>query len=284
MRRRKPMLHPIAMGIQTDIQLRDHADETRRPLSIVTALPADRSMTPVGFNTVLAVCPGPSGDSSVLAIAEALARLAGAELIEMSTASAIRRRADQERAGVVALGMQGTAGFAGVAETVRHLLDAGKAVLVVPRLQGRGVRLERIGIGYDGSRSAEAALQVARQLTSAGRGHGARLEIAYVDDSATDSGEPDSDTIAARRGVMIGWWLGGVAGEVPGAVRPAHLIGGPASRLAQLSGNLDLLVIGRRGRPFLRRVLTRSVSTSLIATTRCPLLIVPPNLLSSRAR
>jgi nucleotide-binding universal stress UspA family protein len=278
------MLHPITVGIQTDIQLRDHADETRRPLSIVTALPADRSMAPGGFNTVLAAWPDPSGEGSVLAIAEALARLAGAQLVGMSAASAIRRRADQERAGVVALGMQGTAGFAGVAVTARHLLDAGKAVLVVPRLQGRRLRLERIGIGYDGSRSAEAALQVARQLASAGRAHGARLEVAYVDDSPPDSGESDSDTIATRRGAMIGWWLGGVAGEVPGAVRPAHLIGDPARQLARLSGDLDLLVIGRRGRPFLRRVLTGSVSTSLIATTRCPLLIVPPNLLSPRPR
>jgi nucleotide-binding universal stress UspA family protein len=57
---------------------------------------------------------------------------------------------------------------------------------------------------------------------------------------------------------------------------PVQLIGDPARQLAQLSGNLDLLVIGRRGRPFLRRALTGSVSTSLIATTRCPLLIVPP--------
>jgi nucleotide-binding universal stress UspA family protein len=273
------MLHPIAMAIQTDIQLSDHADETRRSFSIVTAR-ADRSMTPAGFNTVLVVCPGPSGDRSVLAIAETLARLAGAQLVETSTASAIRRRADQEQAGVVALGMQGTAGFPTVAGTARDLLDAGKAVLVVPRLQDRGLRLERIGIGYDGSRSAEAALQVARQLASAGREDGARLEVAYVDDSAPDSGEPDSDTIAARRGAMIGWWLAGVAGEFPGAVRPAHLIGDPVSRLARLSGNLDLLVIGRRGRPTVRRLLTRSVSTSLIATIRCPLLIVPPDWLS----
>jgi nucleotide-binding universal stress UspA family protein len=272
------MLHPITVSIQTDIQLRDHADETRRPLSIVTPLPAERSMKPGGFNTVLAVCPGPSGDGSVLAIAEALARLAGAQLVEISAASAIRRRADQERAAVVALGIQETAGLAGVAETARDLLDAGKAVLVVPRMHGRRSRLERIGIGYDGSRSAEAALQVARQLASAARGHGARLEVAYVDDSAPDSGEPDSDMIAARRGAMISWWLGGVASDVPGTVRPAHLIGDPTGRLARLSDNLDLLVIGRRGRRFLRRVLTTSVSTSLIATTRCPLLIVPPTL------
>jgi nucleotide-binding universal stress UspA family protein len=269
------MLHPITMGIQTDIQQSDHADATRPPLSIATALPADRSMTLAGFNTVLAVCPGPSGDGSVLAIAEAMARLAGAQLVEIPTASAIRRRADHERAGMVVLGTQGTGGFASVTETARQLLDAGKAVLVVPPLQGRRLRLDHIGIGYDGSRSAEAALQVARALASPGQGHRARLEVAYVDDSARESGESDSDTIAARRGAMIDWWLGGVAGEVPGAVRPVHLIGEPARRLAQQSGNLDLLVIGRRGRPFLRRVFTGSVSTSLIATTRCALLIVP---------
>ena len=67
-----------------------------------------------------------------------------------------------------------------------------------------------------------------------------RLEVAYVDDAAPESGESDSDTIAGRRRAMIHWWLAGVADEVPGAVRPVHLIGDPARRLAQLSSNLDL--------------------------------------------
>ena len=50
----------------------------------------------------------------------------------------------------------------------------------------------------------------------------------------------------------------------------------PSSELAELSRDLDLLVIGTRGRAPLRRALTGSVSRNLIATVRCPLLIVPP--------
>ena len=238
---------------------------------------------------VLAASPGPSDDGSVQAFAEALAQLAGAKLVEVCewpattrarsapipTANAIRRLAGQERAAVVALAAPHGGGFTGVADIARQLLDATTAVLVVPRPQGRPVRLTHIGVGYDGGAPAEAALEVARELTSGGRGDGARLEVAFVDDAAPESGESDSDTIAGRRRAMIHWWLAGVAGEVPGAVRPVHLTGAPARQLARLSEDLDLLVVGRRAQPFMRRALTRSVSTSLIAMTRCPLLIVP---------
>jgi hypothetical protein len=41
------------------------------------------------------------------------------------------------------------------------------------------------GIGYDGSWSTGAALQLARELANAGRGHDAHLKVAYVDDSAS---------------------------------------------------------------------------------------------------
>jgi nucleotide-binding universal stress UspA family protein len=290
-RRKQLTLYPITVNIPID---------TRRP--------------------VLTVRPGPSGDGSVVAIAEAMAQLEGAQLVEVCegpdslhapgcggarapaasrssmtattrtrsaaipTANAIRRRAEHERAAVVVLAAPHTGGFTSVGEIARQLLDAGTAVLVVPRPQGRRLRLAHIGVGYDGGAPAEAALEVARELASAGRGDAARLEVAYVDDATPESGEADSDTIAGRREAMIDWWLGGVAGEVPGAVCPVHLIGAPAKQLARLSGDLDLLVIGRRGRPFLRRALTGSVSTSLIATTRCPLLIVPARFrLAARA-
>jgi hypothetical protein len=65
--------------------------------------PPNRSTALPGFTTVLAVCPGQCGEGSVLAIAESMARLAGAPLVEAAipTATAIRHQADQERAGVV---------------------------------------------------------------------------------------------------------------------------------------------------------------------------------------
>ena len=70
--------------------------------------------------------------------------------------------------------------------------------------------------------------------------------------------------------------LAGLVEQVPAPVRPLRRVGDPAAELAELSQDLDLLVIGTRGRAPLRRALTGSVSRKLIATARCPLLIVPP--------
>ena len=81
---------------------------------------------------------------------------------------------------------------------------------------------------------------------------------------------------------MIEWWLRELGREVSAPVRPVRLIGDPAAELAEHSRGLDLLVVGAHKASFLRRALTGSVSGSLIATTRCPLLIVPRRRGSAR--
>ena len=173
------------------------------------------------------------------------------------------------------------AGSADAVEIARRLLDAGTAVLAVPPWQGRQPRLAHIGIAYDGRRPADAAFEIARNLADAGRGEVARLEIAYVDDPAPC--EPGDETLIPRRAAMIEWWLRELGRQVSAPVRPVRLIGDPAAELAQHSRGLDLLVVGARGGSFLRHALTGSVSSSLIATTRCPLLIVPQRRLRTSA-
>ena len=113
-------------------------------------------------------------------------------------------------------------------------------------------------------------------MAEAGRGQMTRFDIAYVDDSASAACEVDGDVVASRREAAIEWWLAGLVEQVPAPVRPLRRVGDPAAELAELSQDLDLLVIGTRGRAPLRRALTGSVSRKLIATARCPLLIVPP--------
>ena len=122
-----------------------------------------------------------------------------------------------------------------------------------------------------------------RRIAEAGRGQMTRLDIAYVDDSATPRAKLDSDVVASRRETAIEWWLAGLVEQVPAPVRPLRRVGDPAGELAELSHDLDLLVIGTRGRAPLRRALTGSVSRKLIATARCPLLIVPPRAAAAMA-
>jgi nucleotide-binding universal stress UspA family protein len=132
-----------------------------------------------------------------------------------------------------------------------------------------------VGIAYDGSRDAEAALSVARTVAENARGRLSRIDIAYVDTSASAAGESDADAIDARRTALIEWWLTDHAADLPGPVRAARLIGEPADELASLSQDLDLLIVGSRGRAPLRRAITGSVSRALTTASRCPLLVVP---------
>jgi len=87
--------------------------------------------------------------------------------------------------------------------------------------------------------------------------------------------ELDGDMVplAPRNGDRVVARRAGGARAAP--ARPLRRVGDPARELAELSHDLDLLVIGTRGRAPLRRALTDSVSRKLIATTRCPLLTVP---------
>jgi nucleotide-binding universal stress UspA family protein len=231
---------------------------------------APDTTTPAVFGTILAVCSQPGSGRSVVPAAAAIARLAGARVVTAHPLlGVIHQVARRERADAVAIAAD-SADAVGIA---RRLLEAGTAVLAVPPWQGRQPRLAHIGIAYDGRRPAEAAFEVARNLADAGRGEVARLEIAYVDDPAPC--EPGDETLIPRRAAMIEWWLRELGRQVSAPVRPVRLIGDPAAELAQHSGDLDLLVVGTRSGSFLRRALTGSVSSSLIATTRCPLLIVP---------
>jgi nucleotide-binding universal stress UspA family protein len=234
------------------------------------------------FDTVLSACLDPAIDDGASPVAGAIARLTGARLVAACAlpagagAKAIVRMAREEPADLVALAAPDLRGSERIPDLARALLDDGVAVLVVPAGDHRSWRPARIGLGYDGSPPADAALAIASRLLEAGRGEDGLLDIAYVDDSAAASYESEGEVIASRRGAVIEWWLDDLVEPLPARVRPLRLIGDPTVELAELSDDLDLLVIGTRGRASLRRVFTGSVSRGLIARTRCPLLVVPP--------
>jgi nucleotide-binding universal stress UspA family protein len=273
--------------------------------------------TRVAFNTQLAICPTPPDGADAHSVAAAIARLAGAALFSpcwrstvsdandliactardecprragrelklpaSRTRDDIARNARADGANLVAIAASPDGDSDQAAQLARTLLDAGIAVLTIPPSADRRLQLRRLGIGHDGSRPAAAALAVARRIAEAGRGQMTRLDIAYVDDSASSAGEDDSDVVASRRQAAIEWWLADLVVQVPAPVRPLRRVGDPAGELAELSHDLDLLVIGTRGRAPLRRALSGSVSRRLIATARCPLLIVPLQAAASMA-
>jgi nucleotide-binding universal stress UspA family protein len=161
-------------------------------------------------------------------------------------------------------------------EHARGLLDSGTAVVVVPDQTRPVARFARIGIGYDGGGPAGSALDTASALVAARPAEVEQVDVIHVDDSASAVGDAQDHVVSSRRSAVIAWWLERVAGQIPAAVRIVRAVGDPATELAQLADQFDLLVVGTRGRAPLRRALTGSVSAKLMRTTRCPLLVVPP--------
>ena len=243
----------------------------------MTALRADERKHRAALRTILAVELGPSADGAVEAAA-VMARLTGADLIErrlehQHNGHEIVATAREEAADLVVLDARSHP-LRHVARLLRPSLDAGFGVLAVPPAAPAELRLERIGVGHDGSRDAQRALMTAIDLVGSAGAEVARFDVVYADDAFEPSDEPHVHELASRRDAMIEWWLGALCDEVPAIVRPLRLVGEPARALADLSHDLDLLIVGTRRRR-LRSLVASSVSDSLLAHASCPLLIVP---------
>jgi len=138
--------------------------------------------------------------------------------------------------------------------------------------------------GVDGSTDARLALRTAARVSAQ---LGARLVVAHVVQL------PDrSSRLGPKTMVSIG------AGLEAGVKMLARLLeeeglsdvdqrvdyGFPADRLADLADEEDaeLIVVGSRGRRGFKAVLFGSVSAGLIGVARCPILVVPPGVVSAR--
>ena len=125
--------------------------------------------------------------------------------------------------------------------------------------------LRRIGVAVDGSEPATCALAAAARLA---RATGAHVEL-------LSAGQTLEHAAAWLHVARLSLESSGVAFSS----RP--LAGGPRERLADASGDLDLLVCGSRGRSRPVAALLGSVSAHLVAQAQCPVLVVPPTVARS---
>jgi nucleotide-binding universal stress UspA family protein len=80
-------------------------------------------------------------------------------------------------------------------------------VLAIPPTARTARRVERIGVGHEGSPAAQRALATAVDLVSIAGDAVAYLDVVYVDEALLPSDELDALELRSSRDSMIEWWL-----------------------------------------------------------------------------
>ncbi len=224
-------------------------------------------------------------------LAAAGARATPVVLADGHPARALHALAEQVGAGLVVIGSAHRAGPYRLllGDTAAGLLPGAPcAVAVAPRgLAPGGRRLRTIGVGYDGSREARAALELARALADRA---GAGLRVCAVaprppapwpTSVSAAWPEPEPDAAAARTaGRMAAEGMAEAGGRATGAA----LVGDAGAALVRCSRDLDLLVLGSRSYGPVRRLLLGSTSTKLVHRSACPVLVLPRSAAAAAAR
>lgn len=215
-------------------------------------------------------------------LAEARERLGGLEVQTRafgggSPAAVITDLAEDEGIDAIVVGSPhrgavGRALIGSVAEGILH--GAPCAALVAPRgYAGNGHGpFATIAVAFDGTPEARAALREAQRLAEASRAV-VRILTVVSPPVALPGGvgytpiNPPEPEKVIREGVAA------VGDAVP--VEGRQLDGPPAKALAAACEDADLLVAGSRGYGPVTRLLVGSVSTRLIETAPCPVLVAP---------
>lgn len=163
--------------------------------------------------------------------------------------------------GHVLVGSLGTALFNG----------AHYGVMVAPRgwAEREHIGLGLIGVGYDGTPESKVALDYACELAKELKAELRLISITpYIDPhlgAVVDVPEEWTETLTEG------------AKTVPSEIESERVLrqGRPATELALQGVELDMLVVGSRKRGPLRRTVLGSVSSELVRTAPCPVLVVP---------
>ena len=201
-----------------------------------------------------------------------------------SPAHALHDIAEAEHAEIIVVGSSHTGRLGRVApgSTGERLLHGAPcAVAVVPHGYRTGAEepIRRIGVAYDASEEADAAVAAAVELS---RALDAELEIIGVVTPESYGASPMMGGLSSlslradvERAIQAG--LDAVVAGLPAGITAssARLSGEPADQLGEHSADLDLMIAGSRGYGPLRSVLVGGVSGRLIRTAHCPVIVVP---------
>ena len=233
------------------------------------------------------IAPPDLRDPTDALLSEARAQLEGRVPVRTisvpaAPARALTETAEREHADLVVVGSshRGTVGRVLPGTTAERLLHGAPCAVAVAPRGYEGGDLRHIGVAYEGSPEAEAALRAAEALALE---LGAALTVYCVVEPtpATDSmiaagsGAEWPSVTAEQHGRQLLYF---VADHAPQGLRPETLLlhGHAAEQIARrTAGVIDLLFAGSRGYGPLRRALLGSVSGALVRDADCPVVITP---------
>jgi nucleotide-binding universal stress UspA family protein len=208
-----------------------------------------------------------------------------------SPSRALAELAAAENADLVVVGSshRGPLGRVLPGATAERLLHTAPCAVAVAPRGYRGGDILRIGVAYDGSPEADAALRAAEALALE---RTATLTVYCV----VEPTPPCAGMIAAGTGAE---WpsqavrqrarklLYAVRDDAPQGLKPQTqlLHGVPAEEIAtRAHGAFDLLFAGSRGYGLLRRALLGSVSGALVRDAECPVVVTPRTAVATAHR
>jgi nucleotide-binding universal stress UspA family protein len=197
-----------------------------------------------------------------------------------SAGHGLHRLARDAGGGVIVLGpsrrRRAGRNFAGpMGSRLAH--DAPCSVAVAPDGYEGGA-FAKLGVGYAATPDGENALRAAAALAL--RAGASLLAIAVAAPLPwLDIVEPEFDGVMLQNAYHghVAHALERAVGELPDrpAIESRIVAGDPVEVLTGATDELDLLVCGSRGHGTLGTVLLGSISHDLLATARCPVLVVP---------
>ena len=192
-----------------------------------------------------------------------------------SPARGLHELAVELDAGLIAVGVtdRGPLGRLAPGSVASHLLHGSPCPVLVAPEGADASAIRAVGVAYDGSEGALAALHSARELA---REHDARLVVIGAHQPSpvpVKMGYPGLPDVAAEDRQQFETMLERGAAGVDAEYR--MIMGSPGHTIAQASGDFDLLVTGSRGYGPARSVLLGSVSRHLVDHAHCPVLVVP---------
>jgi nucleotide-binding universal stress UspA family protein len=232
------------------------------------------------FTSVIAGLEGSSADADTIALAELLlapeGRLMPARIQPgRPVGRGLHDLARERDADLIVVGSSGRGLLGRILagdDVIATLRGAPCAVAVAPHgFASAPHTLRTIGVGYDGSPHAQAAVERARELASPTGAHLRAIGVASPPQglvtpigisaiAALDAARDRAERCVAQLGAGL------TAHAVDGIVH---------QRLTELSREVDLLVIGSSRRGALGRVLLGSTAESLSREAECALLVVP---------